>query len=354
MKILIIKPSSLGDVIHSLPFLKAIKNTFHDAEIEWVISKNLKEILEGNPLINRLIVFDKDSWTKIGNLSKTVKEAIGLINILKSGHYDMVVDLQGLLRSGLITFFTSSPLKVGFKNAREGSSIFYNKKISVNGSLHAVDKSLEIAKAIRQGSGVRGQSTTHGGSGKAEFPLNVDKTAAENIKKLLGGLKEKEYVVVIPSARWKTKRWSPENFGTLISKLSVPCIVTGSKADEQIVKEVMRFSNGKGTNFCGKTDLKELTALIAGAKAVVSNDSGPMHIAAAIGVPIIALFGPTDPYRTGPYGWSEIRAEQEKKNIKVIRALISCSPCFKKKCKDLLCMDGISVRTVLKELEEYI
>ncbi|HLA49976.1 MAG TPA: lipopolysaccharide heptosyltransferase II [Thermodesulfovibrionia bacterium] len=354
MKILIIKPSSLGDVIHSLPFLKTIKNTFPDAEIEWVISKNLKEILEGNPLINRLIVFDKDSWTKIGNLSKTVREAIGLINILKSGHYDMVVDLQGLLRSGLITFFASSPLKVGFKNAREGSSIFYNKKISVNGSLHAVDRCLEIAKAIRQELGARGQSTTHGGLGKAEFPLNVDKTAAENIKKLLGGLKEKEYVVVIPSARWKTKRWSPENFGTLISKLSVPCIVTGSKADEQIVKEVMRFSNGKGTNFCGKTDLKELTALIAGAKAVVSNDSGPMHIAAAIGVPIIALFGPTDPYKTGPYGWSGIRAEQEKKNLRVIRALISCSPCFKKKCKDLLCMDGISVRTVLKELEEYI
>ncbi len=359
MKILIIKPSSLGDVIHSLPFLKAIKNTFHDADIEWVISKNLKEILEGNPLINRLIVFDKDSWTKIGNLSKTVKEAIGLINILKSGHYDMVVDLQGLLRSGLITFFTSSPLKVGFKNAREGSSIFYNKKISVNGSLHAVDRYLEIAKAIRQGLGVSlrpmgGQSTTHGGSDKAEFPLYVDKTATENIKKLLGGLKEKEYVVVIPSARWETKRWSPENFGTLISKVSVPCIVTGSRADEQVVKEVMRFSNGKGTNFCGKTDLKELTALIAGAKAVVSNDSGPMHIAAALGALVIALFGPTDPYKTGPYGWSEIRAEQEKKNLRVIRASISCSPCFKKKCKDPLCMRGISVDTVLEEIKEYL
>lgn len=334
MKILIIKPSSLGDVIHSLPFLKAIKNTFHDADIEWVISKSLKEILEGNPLINRLVVFDKDSWTKIGNLSKTVKEAIGLINILRSGHYDMVVDLQGLLRSGLITFFSSSPLKVGFENAREGSSIFYNKKISVNGSLHAVDRYLEIAKSI--GAKID----------KVEFPLFINDAERKKIKNLIGDLQE--YVVVIPSARWKTKRWSPRNFGTIISKLSVPCIVTASRADEQIVKEVMRFSNGKGTNFCGKTDLKELTALIAGAKAVVSNDSGPMHIAAALGVPVIALFGPTDPYKTGPYGW------QEKKNLRVIRASIPCSPCFKKKCKDLLCMDGISVGTVLKELEEYI
>ena len=334
MKILIIKPSSLGDVIHSLPFLKAIKNTFHDADIEWVISKNLKEILEGNPLINRLIVFDKDSWTKIGNLSKTVKEAIGLINILRSGHYDMVVDLQGLLRSGLITFFSASPLKVGFENAREGSSIFYNKKILVNGNLHAVDRYLEIAKSI--GAKID----------KVEFPLFIDDAERKKIKNLIGDLQE--YVAVIPSARWETKRWSPKKFGMLISKLSVPCIVTGSRADEQIVKEVMKFSNDKGTNFCGKTDLKELTALIAGAKAVVSNDSGPMHIAAALGVPVIALFGPTDPYKTGPYGW------QEKKNLRVIRASISCSPCFKKKCKDLLCMDGISVGTVLKELEEYI
>ncbi len=177
-------------------------------------------------------------------------------------------------------------------------------------------------------------------------PAIVKSPSRKKNKNLIGDLQE--YVAVIPSARWETKRWSPKKFGMLISKLSVPCIVTGSRADEQIVKEVMRFSNGKGTNFCGKTDLKELTALIAGAKAVVSNDSGPMHIAAALGVPVIALFGPTDPYKTGPYGW------QEKKNLRVIRASISCSPCFKKKCKDLLCMDGISVGTVLKELEEYI
>ena len=354
MKILIIKPSSLGDVIHSLPFLKVIKSTFHDADIEWVISKNLKEILEGNPLINRLIVFDKDSWTKIGNLSKTVKEAIGLINILKSGHYDMVVDLQGLLRSGLITFFTSSPLKVGFKNAREGSSIFYNKKISVNGSLHAVDRYLEIAKAIQKIQKIQNPKSKIQNLGKAEFPLNVDKTAAENIKKLLGGLKEKEYIVIVPSARWETKRWPAGNFSRLISKLPIQCVIAGSSADKDVAQEVIDSSGSSIINLCGRTNLKELTALIAGAKAVVSNDSGPMHIAAALGVPVIALFGPTDPYKTGPYGWSEIRAEQEKKNLRVIRASIPCSPCFKKKCKDLLCMDGISVGAVLKELEEYI
>ena len=359
MKILIIKPSSLGDVVHSLPFLKAMRDTFRDAHIEWVISKNLKEILEGNPLINGLIIFNKDSWTKAGNLRKTTGEVKEFIKTLRAGDYDIVVDLQGLLRSGIMTFFCSAPLKVGFKNAREGSPFFYNRKISVNGSLHAVDRYLEVAKAIRQGSGVRGQ-----GLGKVEFPLYVDKTAMENVRKLLGGIsaigrsasggKEKEYVVIGPSARWETKKWPPEKFGTLISKLSIPCIIIGSNADEPTVKKLMAFSNNKSINLCGKTNLKELVALISGAKAVVSNDSGPAHIASALGVPVIALFGPTDPQRTGPYGWSDNHLEHNKKNIKVIRNPIPCSPCFKKTCKEPLCMKGIDVETVLEAVKECL
>ncbi len=320
--------------MHSLPFLKAMRDAFSDAHIEWVISKNLKEILEGNPLINGLIIFNKDSWSKIGNLRKTVGEAKEFIKTLKSGHYDMIVDLQGLLRSGLITYFTSSPKKIGFKNAREGSNLFYNKKISVNGSLHAVDRYLEVARSLG--------AEMH----KVEFPLFIHEDAREGIKNLIGNLQE--YVVIVPSARWDTKKWPPEKFGALISKLVMPCIITGGKSDEQTVKQVMAFSNNEGINLCGKTNLKELVALISGAKAVVSNDSGPMHIAAALGVPVIALFGPTDPMRTGPYGW------QEKKNLKVVRTSISCSPCFKKKCKEPLCMSGISVEKVLEAVKEYL
>jgi heptosyltransferase-1 len=346
VRILIIKPSSLGDVIHSLPFLKAIRDTFQGAHIEWVISKNLKEILENNPLINSLIVFDKDSWSRFENFPKTVKEAVELIKTLKARHYDMVVDLQGLLRSGLITFFSKAPLKIGFKHAREGSRLFYNRKISVNGSLHAVDRYIEIARVIKRDH--RPQTTDHRIHKMEEisFPLYIDGIAKESVKKLLGNINE--YVVIVPSARWETKRWSPQNFGVLISKLSIPCVVTGSSADRQIIQQVMASSGGKGFNLCGKTSLKELVALIAGATAIISNDSGPMHIGAVLGVPVIALFGPTDPVRTGPYGW------QWNASLKVIKTSIPCSPCFKKKCSDPLCMSGISVETVLEELKEYL
>ncbi|MEK6529069.1 MAG: glycosyltransferase family 9 protein, partial [Nitrospirota bacterium] len=353
-------------IIHSLPFLKAIKNTFPDACIEWVISKNLKEILETNPLIDRLIVFDKDSWKRLKNLPETLKEIAGLVKTLKANKYDAVIDLQGLLRSGIITFFAPSPVKIGFKHAREGSSFFYNRKIQVDSDLHAVDKCLEIAKAIRQGFGVglvsspceAGMRSGDQGSGKVEFPLNVDKTAADNIKKLLCGLsaigrsasggKEKEYAVIVPSARWETKKWPAENFSRLISKLRIQCVLAGSSADKDVAQEVIGSSSGSIINLCGKTNLKELVALIAGAKVVVSNDSGPMHIAAALGVPVIALFGPTDPVKTGPYGW------QGNKNLKVIRTSISCSPCFKKKCKEPLCMKNISVEQVFEGIREYL
>jgi len=342
MKILIIKPSSLGDIIHALPFLKAVKDRFPDASIDWVISKNLRGILEDNPLINELIVFDKDSWKSIKNIPKTSRDISRLRKTLKSRNYDIVVDLQGLLRSGLMSLSTPSPLRVGFADAREGSRFMYNKKVAVNGITHAVDKNLEIAKAI----GAAAE--------RAEFPLSIDDNSRSKVKKLLGDIKE--YIVILPSARWSSKRWPHENFAALISKLSIPCVIAGSGADREICLKIIKNITGTGQtikqpkviNLCGETSLKELAALIEGARAVVSNDSGPMHIAAALNRPVVALFGPTDPSKTGPYGW------QKNQYLKVLRTGISCSPCFKKRCKEPICMTEISVEMVFDKLREYL
>lgn len=340
MKILIVKPSSLGDVVHALPFLKAIKTAFRDAQITWVISKSLKGILEGNLLIHRLFEIDKESWKKPSRIPKTTQEIINLVKTLRSEHFDMVIDLQGLLRSGLITFFSHSPLKIGFQHAREGSRLFYNKKIPVNGDLHAVDRCLEIAKFL------------NAQTERVEFPLHVDDAAQQEVKNLLGTISD--YIVIVPSARWETKRWDPENYGSLVSKLALPCVITGSRSDKKIIQQVVSSSDGKGINLCGKTGLKELIALLSGARAVVSNDSGPLHIATALGVPVVALFGPTDPKKTGPYGWSEGPVRGKNRNIKVIKSSFPCSPCFKKKCNDPLCMSRIRVETVLGAIQEYL
>lgn len=335
MKILVIKPSSLGDVIHALPFLNAVKEHFPHAEIDWVISKNLRGILEGHPMIHELVVLNKDDWKSIRNIPRTAAEISALNRRLKSTHYDIVVDLQGLLRSGLIAFSASTPLTVGFKDAREGSTFFYNKKVPVNGTAHAVDKCLEAATAI--GVNVK----------EVKFPIHTDKHARHRIRELLGEVND--YIVIVPSARWVTKRWPAENFASLISKVSMPCVIAGSDADKELSQKIVNLSSGNTViDLCGRTDLKELTALIAGAKAVVTNDSGPMHIAAALDKPTVALFGPTDPVKTGPYGW------QKNRKMKVIRADVDCSPCRRKKaCKEFICMDRIHVGDVYDALREF-
>ncbi|GBE03902.1 lipopolysaccharide heptosyltransferase 1 [bacterium BMS3Abin09] len=343
MKILVIKPSSLGDVIHALPFLNSVKESFPTAEIDWVISKSLKGLLEDNPLINDLIVLNKDSWKNIRRLPKTLAEIARLKKQLKKKEYNFVVDLQGLLRSGLIAFSTHATQKVGFADSREGSTIFYDKKLTVDRSLHAVDKCLEAAKAI--GANLK----------KAKFPLNVSKDAKERMRELLGDTDE--YIVIVPSARWASKRWPAEKFAALIKKTSFPCVIAGTKGDRKISKKIIDSINKGGhkknwkntiIDLCGKTDLKELTALLAGAEAVVSNDSGPMHIAAALNKPVVAIFGPTDPVKTGPYGW------QTNKKLTVIKTLVSCGPCRNKNCADLICMEKISSNKVMKALKEYL
>jgi heptosyltransferase-1 len=357
MKILIIKPSSLGDVIHALPFLHALKKSFPDSQIDWVISSNLKGIIEDNPLINNLIILNKDSWKSIKKLPSTLSELSSLRKTLKSRRYDMVIDLQGLLRSGLIAFSTPTTIKVGFADAREGSSFFYDKKVKVSKNLHAVDKCLEVAKSV----GAR--------VNKACFPIHINSETKKSAKALVENMKD--YIVIVPSARWTSKRWPPEKFALLISKLSSPCIIVGSKGDSRIAGKILKHLSGttnqvgvssraKATaktagaqspgviDLCGKTDLKELTAVIAGAKAVISNDSGPMHIAAALGKPVIALFGPTDPEKTGPYGW------QGSNTLKVLRAKVPCRPCRKRACNELICMDNIQVRAVLNSLKTFL
>ncbi len=341
---LLIKPSSLGDVIHAFPFLHAVKETWPDIEVDWVISRNLKGILEDNPLINELIVIDKETWKDMKKIPATLSEIFCLKKYIRGKKYDMAVDLQGLFRSGLLTYFTGAKIKAGFQDAREGSRFFYNKKVPVDSSSHAVDKCLEVAKAI----GAK--------AGTVTFPINIDKEAKAKLKGLLG--KTGEYVLIVPSARWLSKRWPVEKFASLIKMVPLPCVITGNKDDGKIAQEIIRDNSQKSEvrsqqensiiDLCGKTDLKALVALVAGAKAVVTNDTGPMHIAAALNKPVIAVFGPTDPFKTGPCGW------QDNANLNVIKVNVPCSPCRKKECDEMICMDMISVNSVYDVLEKYL
>jgi lipopolysaccharide heptosyltransferase I len=325
-KILIVKPSSLGDVVHSLPFLNAIRETFPSSEIHWVIAKGLEDLLTGHPMIDKIWIINKDMWKKLSYIRDSVHELRIFMKGIKEEKYDIVIDLQGLLRSGIITLSTGSPLRVGFQEAREGSRFFYTHKIKGGKDVHAVDRYLKIAAFL--GCAIDDICFP--------MPLSFESSVQAGLS-----LPE-DYAVIAPGARWGTKRWPPEKFGRLASLLPLNTVVVGSKGDIDYAKKVLDLSKGKAVSLAGKTTLKALIEVIKGARFFVSNDSGPMHIAAALGIPVFAIFGPTDPERTGPYG----------KGHTVIRQDISCAPCFKRTCNNLRCLKTISAGKVFKTIKE--
>lgn len=327
-KILIVKPSSLGDIVHSLPFLQALKDGFPDAEIHWIVAKGLEGLLENHPMVKKLLVIEKDRWKDLKKIKDTASELAGISKELKRESYDMAIDLQGLLRSGLLAYATHAPVRIGFREAREGSAVFYTHKITGGRDIHAVDRYLKIASAL-------GCETADAGF---PMPLIKESDKVKRLKENAG-----DYAVIVPGARWETKKWSPEKFGRLASMLDMKSIIIGSASDIEISKRIEAASKGKALSTAGYTDIKELISIIRGARYVVTNDSGPMHIAAALGIPVIAIFGPTNPERTGPYG---------KKHI-IISSDIPCAPCYKKRCKTMRCMEDISVEQVYKEICGY-
>lgn len=323
-KILIIKPSALGDVIHGLPVLHALHTCFGGPEIHWVVARGFHEILEGHPLIRKLWIIDKESWKKPAKAYATVKELRRLATGLRRERFDLVVDLQGLFRSAMIGIFTGTKERAGFENAREGAKFSYKYRIRTDAELHAVDKNMLLARTLGCD------------AGDPVFPFPQLDLSPE-----LSGLLPPEYAVFAPSAATLVKRWPAANFGYLASKLPTPVVIIGGKADVAIADEIASLSHGQAISLAGKTSLKELAAVIKGARFLVTADSGPMHIAAALNVPVFAVFGPTNPVRTGPYG----------KIHTIIRSDLSCSPCYRRKpCDAWKCMSGISAESVLEKI----
>lgn len=319
-KLLIIKPSALGDIVHSLPFLAAVKERFPAAGIHWVVARGLHTFLEGHPLIEKLWVIDKDSWKIPGNLRRTVKDIAGLRRGLRQEHFDVSVDLSGLLRSGLITFAAGARRRIGFAGSDEGSPFFYTEKIHGDMHIHAVDRYLSIAAYL-------GCDTR-----QVHFPF----APYDHHPAICRELPE-EYILLGPSAGKEANRWPADRFGRLAARFSLPSVVIGSAAEAGIAAETVRHAQGKAISIAGRTNLQELCAVIEKAKFFVTNDTGPMHIAAALQVPVFALFGPANPVRTGPYG--EMHT--------VIKEDVDCAPCYRwKPCDNWRCMENLTVDKV--------
>jgi len=342
LDILIIKLSAIGDVVHSLPLLEVLRGRFPDARIDWVIEEAASNIVEGHPDLDELIVFPRKSWLdrciRKREYINIGKELVTFFKKLRGREYHVVIDLQGLLKSGVLTFFARGSRKIGLNGAREGSSFFVKERVSFPGpDIHALDRYLCVAKHLGAVDPVW----------NGKIPIyDTDKRYVDD---LLVGLEANCALVAInPMAKWESKLWDLERFACLadvINKnLGATSIFTGSKSDKIAIEKIVAGMTTKALNLAGKTNLKQLAYLYGKCKVVVSTDTGPMHMAAAMGSSVVGIFGPTSPLRTGPYG----------RKHRVVRVGLPCSPCFKRSCDHMSCMRGITVEQVYDAVKEVI
>jgi lipopolysaccharide heptosyltransferase I len=329
-RILIIKPSSLGDVVHALPVLRLLRKKYPTAKISWLVAPYCSGLLEGHPDLDEVILFDR---RRFGTAWKNPSAGLDLIRFkrdLRRRQFDWVIDLQGLFRSGWLSFFTRAPVRIGFANAREFAPLFYTHKIPINNiEQHAVDRYLRIAHAA-------GCDTD-----PVEFKFAVTDADRAAVNEMLGDCLP--IAVLLPGANWETKRWDPEKFEALVAPLrdrfGLRCITAGGPDTIDLANKIP-----SAKNLSGKTNLPQLVALLERASLVIANDSGPMHIAAALNKPLVTIFGPTNPLRTGPYNRPD----------SVVRLDIPCSPCYSRKCSHTSCLRWLGIDPVLTTAEEQL
>lgn len=299
-KILIIKLSAIGDVVQALPALEAIKSAFPTSSVTWVVEEAAAGILEGHPQIDTMLVSGRKSWVRMLGRPRTFREGLlkiaSFLQALRATRYDIAIDLQGLFKSGILVGLARADRKIGFGGSREHASCFLNERLpAYDKNKHALERYLDVARYL----GAREISPS------CTLPIGKERSAiAQRLSD--AGLTRKPLIIINPVARWETKLWPEQNFAALAERLiaekQATIIFTGSRADHATVTRILNMMKKHAVNWAGETTLKELAALASLADLFVTTDTGPMHLAAAAKAKVLALFGPTAPWRPGPTG----------------------------------------------------
>lgn len=320
-KLLLIKPSSLGDVCHAVASAWALKERWPTLHLTWLVNTAFESLVKPISCVDATLAFERSRFKGLLAPLSRHGELKSFTRQLRAGQFDAVLDLQGLFRSGLFAWLTRAPLRVGGSTAREGSRWFHNLRVPEPPQpVHARDRydtitaALGCAKPLRQDLDIRDAER-----GRAR------QLAAQ------AGLNSEPLVAVCPGARWATKVYPPRLLASVLDKLAGAGSVTqpvlvGSADMSGLCDDVSAACHlAKPVNLCGKTNLRELAALLDISRLLLTCDSGPMHMAAAQGTPVAAILGPTDPRRTGPYGQLEA----------VVTGQCELMPCLKRECPGL-------------------
>jgi heptosyltransferase-1 len=363
-KILLIKLSAVGDVVHTIPVLNKLRRRYPMAQLDWLVTPAIAELLRHHPAVTNIIEFEREAWSTPWRLAPFASYA-RLAAKLSAAAYDLVVDMHGQFRTAALTLATGAPARIGFdrpragvwdasprkfpeharkhawQGAREGSWMAYTHHIPVPTlDLHAVDRYLNVGPIL----GLDREP--------ADFSFPIPQSAVSRVETLLAqhAVGRADIVIMAPGTIWETKRWGSDRFakvaGHFLSK-GFAVILIGSQRERVVCEEVAALAPG-AVDLAGMTALSELAALIRRSAISITNDSGPMHLAVALDRPVVSIFGPTDPVWIGPYG----RANA------VLHADLECSPCYLRKLKhchhDHACMRGVSAPAVIERAERIL
>ena len=335
--ILVVKLSAIGDVIHALPVSYAIKESFPDAHLTWVVEPPAYDLLTMDSCVDEIITFHKKEFKSVGGFLTNYGP---LKRQIQRRSYDAVLDLQGLFKSAAIARLAKAPVKLGMCNMRELSDRISRPVIGPHAQGHIVERYLDVARAL----GCRVDQVM--------FPLAVPEREADLTRRIFsqaGGNMGNPYVVFAIGANWPNKRWPIEYFAELSDWLYaqrlIPVIVGGGAVDEQRAAELCAATEIPPINLVGRTNFKQLTCVLQQAQMTIGGDTGPVHLSAGVGTKTIMVMGPTDANRNGPYGQLENAIEVER----------SCKYCWNRACpKGLDCLADITVQQVQAKVEELI
>jgi heptosyltransferase I len=363
-RILLIKLSAVGDVVQTIPLLNALRRRYPSAQIDWLVTPAIAELLRHNPAISNVIEFTRDDWSRPWTPTPYVNYA-RLASKLRANMYDLVLDVHGQFRTAVFVLASGAPVRIGFdrprrsvwdasprrfpkearkhawQGAREGSWLAYTHHIPIPTlDIHAVDRYLGVGSML----GLE--------AGPPDFSFPIPPAASDSVDALLRdrALAGAPLLLMAPGTIWETKHWGTDKFAEVARhflRRGFAVALMGSRRERLLCEDVARLAPG-AVDIAGETSLTELAALIRRSTISVTNDSGPMHFAVALDRPVVSIFGPTDPIWIGPYG----------REGAVLQAGVPCSPCLLRqlsRCRfGHVCMENVSARAVIERMEDAI
>jgi lipopolysaccharide heptosyltransferase I len=334
-RIALLKPSALGDIIHSLPVLTALRRRFPAAHITWVVSRSYEALLQGHPDLDATLPFDR-SAARAGWLPGVLGYN-RFLRRLRRQRFDLVIDLQGLLRSGLMAVASGAARRVGLSTAREGATLFYTDVVPVAdfNAVHAVERYWLVAEALGAGDGPK--------TFRVPLADEARQWAAAQLRTCA-----RPWLVVGPGSRWLTKRWPTACFADLARRAQEEfggtVLLVGGSDETHLARAIAVELGGPWRDLTGRTTLPHLAALLAEADAVLANDTGPLHLAAALGRPVVAPYTCTSVRLNGPFGAAAGAVETR----------VACQGSYLKRCARMDCMAELTPDRLWPLLREIL